>query len=166
MGKSRWKDMTEEQRAHHREMEKTRRARRKANRTPEQVAALSERRKEERHRRQNKPSARAVAKEYKRSGKGWFYSWANAIKQRALKKGLPFDLDADYLQSIYTGVCPVFGVELQRRHARDDNSALSPTVDRIVPELGYVKGNVIIVSRRANNIKSDATVYEILQVAE
>jgi hypothetical protein len=38
-------------------------------------------------------------------------------------------------------------------------------VDRIVPELGYVKGNVIVVSCRANRIKSDATPDELERIA-
>jgi hypothetical protein len=41
----------------------------------------------------------------------------------------------------------------------------SPELDRIVPSLGYVKGNVLVVSRRANRIKTDATVEELQQVA-
>ena len=40
----------------------------------------------------------------------------------------------------------------------------SPTIDRIVPELGYVKGNVVVVSAKANRIKNDATITEILSV--
>jgi hypothetical protein len=39
-------------------------------------------------------------------------------------------------------------------------------MDKIVPSKGYVKGNVIVVSKRANQIKSDATVAEIMKVAE
>jgi hypothetical protein len=38
------------------------------------------------------------------------------------------------------------------------------SIDKIVPALGYVKGNVIIVSNRANIIKNNATPEEILAV--
>lgn len=37
----------------------------------------------------------------------------------------------------------------------------SPTIDRIINDLGYVKGNVIVISWRANRIKSDATLAEL-----
>lgn len=40
----------------------------------------------------------------------------------------------------------------------------TPTLDRIIPKLGYVPGNVIIVSARANRIRNDATVDELYKV--
>jgi hypothetical protein len=41
----------------------------------------------------------------------------------------------------------------------------SATVDRIDSRLGYVPGNVIVVSCKANRIKNDATVEEMYRVA-
>ena len=37
----------------------------------------------------------------------------------------------------------------------------SPTIDKLIPSLGYTKGNVWVISRRANMIKSDATLEEL-----
>lgn len=79
-------------------------------------------------------------------------------KYRAKKQGLPFNLTEDDFE-IPTH-CPALGLTLRRRH-RD----LSPSLDRLVPELGYVKGNVIVVSNRANRMKNDATVHELETVA-
>jgi hypothetical protein len=42
----------------------------------------------------------------------------------------------------------------------------SPSIDRIIPSLGYVRGNVVIVSMRANRIKTDATDAELRRVAK
>lgn len=39
-----------------------------------------------------------------------------------------------------------------------------PSLDRVVPSLGYVKGNVRVISFRANRIKSDATADELRAV--
>jgi hypothetical protein len=41
----------------------------------------------------------------------------------------------------------------------------SPSLDRIVPEKGYVRDNVLVVSYRANRIKNDATISELQQIA-
>ena len=46
------------------------------------------------------------------------------------------------------------------------NNHLTPSIDRIDPKKGYVKDNIIVVSMRANRIKSDATVDEIWKVAD
>jgi hypothetical protein len=37
-------------------------------------------------------------------------------------------------------------------------------LDRIIPELGYVPGNVKIISMRANRIKTNATIEDIKNV--
>lgn len=37
----------------------------------------------------------------------------------------------------------------------------SPSVDKIIPQLGYVKGNVQIISNRANIMKNDATLEDV-----
>jgi hypothetical protein len=76
-------------------------------------------------------------------------------RQRAQRLGLPFDLVlADVVIPDY---CPVLGIRLNRNHgARPD----SPSLDRIDPTLGYVRGNVAVISMRANRIKDNATVAE------
>ena len=72
-------------------------------------------------------------------------------------KDLPFDLDL--LDVEIPDICPVLGIPLQpQENGRGWNT---PTLDRIVPEKGYVKGNVVVVSWRANWLKSSATMEEI-----
>lgn len=81
-------------------------------------------------------------------------------KDKALLKGLPFNLDS-YEDIPYSKFCPVFGVEL-----KISGGIYSPSIDRIIPELGYTKGNVIVVSLLANTIKSNATPDQILTVGK
>lgn len=57
--------------------------------------------------------------------------------------------------------CPVLGIPLSYTPSFTDNT---PTLDRLVPRLGYVPGNVIIVSMRANRIRSDATTEELRKI--
>jgi len=42
----------------------------------------------------------------------------------------------------------------------------APSMDKIIPALGYVKGNIQIISMRANRIKSNATTEELRLVAD
>lgn len=55
--------------------------------------------------------------------------------------------------------CPVFGVRLQRGVKRRTDA--SPSLDKIIPALGYTPGNVWVISWRANRIKNDATLQEL-----
>ena len=83
-------------------------------------------------------------------------------KANARRKGLPFDIELSDLT--LPDVCPVLGIKLIRGDgARTD---ASPSIDKIIPALGYVKGNVIVVSWKANRIKNDANAAELLAVAE
>lgn len=84
------------------------------------------------------------------------------VKLRAKRLGLPFDLTKDDVPLITH--CPVFGFELEPGNGVA--SPKSPSLDRIVSELGYVKGNVVVVSNKANLIKSSASPDEIMKVAE
>jgi hypothetical protein len=84
-------------------------------------------------------------------------------KGRAAKLGVPFNLET--LEDIaYVTHCPVLGVELVIGAGLHHD--FSPSLDRVVQELGYVKGNVIVVSFLANKIKSNATPEQIMAVAK
>jgi hypothetical protein len=92
------------------------------------------------------------------------YAMWVAAKARAKKKGLPFNLK--FPEDIFIpSYCPIFGIKLEKglQGSPEDNS---PSLDRIVPELGYVRGNVAVISNRANRIKMDATYNELFKIAE
>lgn len=80
-------------------------------------------------------------------------------KQAAKRKGIPFDLTKDDV--VIPEFCPALGILLHKKERLGPNT---PSLDRIVPALGYVKGNVIVVSLLANRIKTDATAEQILAV--
>lgn len=84
-------------------------------------------------------------------------------RSRALKKGLPFDLTEEDV--LIPNFCPVLGIPLVRGSGLGGHRPGSPSLDRIRPELGYVKGNVIVISHRANSLKRDATIDELQSLA-
>jgi hypothetical protein len=88
-----------------------------------------------------------------------YYTLWKRARDRARNKNLEFNLSIEYVKSIMVNVCPVFGYYLV---AADCKSAdTSPSLDRIDSSLGYVEGNVWVISTRANRIKSDATLEEL-----
>lgn len=98
------------------------------------------------------------AEDYK---KKWFVYQARLKKAESKRKGIPFDLTSSYLESIWTNSCPIFNKPFVRFNKKAD---MSPALDRINPKLGYVKGNVVYISARANRIKYDATVEELKMI--
>lgn len=83
-------------------------------------------------------------------------------KHRAKKRGLPFNIELEDIP--IPAYCPVLGIPIHTS-GRRGNCANSPSIDRIIPSLGYVKGNVLVVSVQANRIKTNATPEEIQLVA-
>lgn len=79
-------------------------------------------------------------------------------KQRAKERGLMFNLHYDDIQT--PNLCPVLRIPLipSVDGSYSDNS---PSLDRKIPYLGYVKGNVKVISMRANALKSNATSAEL-----
>ncbi len=83
-------------------------------------------------------------------------------RARAKRLSLPFNLELNDL--IIPAFCPVLGFRLEIGTRRSHESA--PSLDRVAPALGYVKGNVRVISSRANSIKNNATESELCRVLE
>ena len=83
-------------------------------------------------------------------------------KIRAKQKSVDFNITFEYLKKIFPqdNKCPVIGVDFQFGYKNLDkkNTDFAPSLDRIVPEKGYVEGNVIVVCNIVNRVKSDSTI--------
>ena len=79
-------------------------------------------------------------------------------KSRAIKNNTPFNLTIEDFE--IPRYCPVFGIPLFVSRLHPSNN--SPSIDKIIPELGYVKGNTWIISMRANRLKSDLSKEELI----
>lgn len=98
---------------------------------------------------------------------------ASAILHRCQENKIEFDFSsrhhlARYLVDIAPERCPVFGYKLSfengnRQHGFRGNL---PSVDRIDPALGYIPGNLQVISFRANAMKSDASPEELRLFAQ
>lgn len=83
-------------------------------------------------------------------------------KQRSKLKGLEFSITSGDL--ILVSFCPILGIELNytNKQALDN----SPSIDRIDNTKGYTKGNVHIISFRANTLKSSGTLEEFEKIVK
>ena len=104
-------------------------------------------------------SRKAVhAKKFRDSERGRHYRLLENAKRRAKKKNLEFSITLDDFE--IPKLCPLLGSQLQLGGDGLFNMN-SPSLDRIDNSRGYVKGNVAVISLKANKIKSDLSIDEL-----
>ena len=87
-----------------------------------------------------------------------------SARYRANKKGITFSITKEDIT--IPEVCPLLGIKLESQIGKGYAKDNSPTLDRLYPNEGYIKGNVWIISMKANRIKNDATLEEIKTLVE
>jgi hypothetical protein len=91
----------------------------------------------------------------------------DAARGRCRAKGMEFEITTNDLKPFPT-VCPILGLRLiygGRRRGRGHAVKSSASIDRLDNSRGYVRGNVRIISWRANKLRSDGTLKELVAVA-
>jgi hypothetical protein len=96
-------------------------------------------------------------------GLGAVTIWRNR-KKEADKDNVPFEITVEDIANIPER-CPVLGIPLKQVWLKGGRSDNSPSIDKFIPAKGYVKGNIHIISYRANRLKNDGTPEEWLKVA-
>lgn len=86
----------------------------------------------------------------------------NCAKGRAKRTNKDFNLEQSDI--IIPKICPVLGIEIKSAIGLKKNNDYSPSVDRIDNSLGYVKGNIVVISWRANRLKGNATFLELEKI--
>lgn len=94
----------------------------------------------------------------------WCSMTLSNMRKRAKAWGLAFDLDVEYLVSITPDECPCFGTPFSFV-GNGRSSPESPSLDKIKPSLGYVRGNVQVISLKANQIKNAYAATDVATVA-
>lgn len=105
----------------------------------------------EKHRRRITERAKTLA----RDPATWPLVALKYSRERATALGCPHAIRAEDI--VVPGVCPVYGIVLKFGGRRTHNS---PSLDRLIPALGYVPGNVRVISWLANAHKSNATLAQ------
>ena len=86
---------------------------------------------------------------------------AQRARRRSRAVGCPYTIT--HLDIYIPDRCPVLGTPLEI--GEGSLGPTSPSLDKIVPSLGYVPGNIAVISHRANVIKQNATSEELFAVA-
>ena len=91
------------------------------------------------------------------------YRMLTRAKSRAKQSDIPFNLELTDI--VIPETCPLLGIpiEIQPKKGYHPNS---PSLDKIIPKKGYIKGNVWVISNRANTLKNDATLTELKTLVE
>jgi hypothetical protein len=90
-------------------------------------------------------------------------------KERAKAKGLFFDLTIEWLETMVVSHCPITlqPIDWLKEQVVDGRtSPNSPSIDKNIPELGYVQSNCAIISHRGNTIKNNGTIDEHRRVVQ
>lgn len=86
----------------------------------------------------------------------------SSAKFRAKRDGIRFTIKASDV--VMPTHCPIFGTKIETQAGSSRMAA--PSLDRLVPKLGYIPGNVSIISWRANTIKNDGSAEEHEAIAQ
>lgn len=87
------------------------------------------------------------------------------IKASAKKRGIPFDLTrADLGRLTFPITCPILGFPLKFNTGKVQFDSYS--IDRIDNTMGYTVDNIIVVSHRVNQLKSNASLEEMKLIVE
>ena len=73
-------------------------------------------------------------------------------RSRCKRKNIYFDITIEDI--VIPEKCPILDVIF-------DKDRYSPTIDRIIPKLGYIKNNIRVISKKANTMKNDADFEEL-----
>jgi len=84
------------------------------------------------------------------------------VRKRAKQKGWECTITHEDIR--IPEHCPVLGIKLKNGVGKFCDA--SPSVDRLDSSKGYTPDNILVISYRANRIKCDANLSEILLVAD
>lgn len=84
----------------------------------------------------------------------------SSAKSRAKRKGLDFNITIEDI--VIPIICPILGITIDKTIQGSKYNA--PALDRIDNTKGYIKGNVAIISHRANTLKSNLTIDTIQRI--
>lgn len=89
-----------------------------------------------------------------------------AAKTRAKAQNVPFTITVEDIK--IPEYCPILEIKLERKEygKRGSFEPHSPSLDKIIPSLGYTKDNIAVISMKANAMKYNATKEELIKFSK
>jgi hypothetical protein len=104
----------------------------------------------------NPEKVKGFKTKYKQKNK--LQSLLDAARKRARTYGVPCTILVSDI--VVPEFCPILGIPLQHNAGKVGDD--SPSIDRLIPELGYIPSNIRVISYKANRYKSNLS-KELLQ---
>jgi DNA-binding CsgD family transcriptional regulator len=105
----------------------------------------------------------ADRREYYYQG-NWFVRHFHTTRSRCKRSGIVFTLPEGFLEEVFAkqgGKCFYTDEPMVSNTGKGRKSDHSITIDKVVPEGGYIPGNVVLCSELANRVKSNLSLSQI-----
>lgn len=102
--------------------------------------------------------------EYLLNPKNYVRKMFLASQRRAKLKGLEHNISEKDIN--LPECCPVLAIPLNIIIGTKEKNMSAPSLDRIDSKKGYIKENIRVISHRANTLKSDASLMELIKLGE
>lgn len=86
---------------------------------------------------------------------------------RAKNKNIPYNIATKDINDIWPkdNKCPVLNINFEMGYKNKKTKSHAPSLDRIEPKKGYVKGNILVVCDIVNRLKSDASIEDLRKIS-
>jgi hypothetical protein len=131
---------------------------------------LCSKKRAKKHAQNNKEYYALKHKDYRKVSKNRIRIMYRSAQKRAKNNNLPFTITEQDI--VIPKRCPIFNeIEFLDDSGNVKNNIFanrnySPSLDRIDNNLGYVPGNIIVISDRANRLKSNASIDELEKIVK
>lgn len=89
----------------------------------------------------------------------------SGARERAKRKGIPYDLTNEWAANRWTGNCELTNIPFRLGLLASGPKFFSPSIDRIVPSLGYTQSNCRFILWSVNAMKYNGTDDDVIMLA-
>ena len=87
-------------------------------------------------------------------------------KIRAKAKNLAHNITTEDIKKVWPkdNICPVLKKPFEMGSKLGKTKSMAPSLDKIIPNKGYIRGNIVVISDIVNRLKSDASLEDLKKI--